>query len=241
MMTDPMTRRPATLTPATLTPALAWPRRAALVALLAAAGGGCSVLPDRPWQETQRFVLAPERPGGRVLAPPRAPVLMLRTLGTAPGLEVRGLRILRPEDRVTVEYWSEWAAPPGEAAEDALRRWLSASGQFSAVVAPGSLLGTEYALEGQLTRLQAEPAAGVARATLALLLMETGAETPRLRRQVLAEGRAPLPGGARPDGRITPEEAAQAMSAALGDALAQVEAQVGASLAPTRGAPARRR
>lgn len=211
------------------------PRRRALALALLAPTASCSVLPDRPYQETRRFALAPERPGGRVPAPPGAPVLLIRTLGAAPGLEIRGLRVLRPDDRVAVDFWSEWAAPPADAAEEALRRWLGDSGLFSAVVAPGSLLREDVALEGQLIRLQAEPAAGEARAALALLLLRTGeAGGGRLIAQVTAEGRATLPGGARPDGQVPAAEAAQGMIAALADALGKVEAQLRAALGVRR-------
>jgi hypothetical protein len=37
-------------------------RRAALLLALVAPLAACSVLPDRPYQEVQRFALAPERP-----------------------------------------------------------------------------------------------------------------------------------------------------------------------------------
>lgn len=227
-MTDPMRRRAAL-------PALA--------ALLAAAG--CSVLPDRPYQESLRFALSPQRPA-RQAAPRGAPVLQLRLMRAAPGLDQRGLRLAGADGVVAVEFWSEWTAPPAELAEEALRQWMAASGLFAAVVAPGSRLNAEMVMEGELTRLQAEPVAGIARAGLSVLLLsETERDAAGQRRilgSFLAEGTAPLPGGARaPGARLPAAEAAQAMQAALADALGRLEAEVRAALAPRGAAGAARR
>ncbi|WP_200306946.1 ABC-type transport auxiliary lipoprotein family protein, partial [Paracraurococcus ruber] len=200
----------------------------------------CSVLPDRPFQEPQRFALSPERPPA-VAATRRGPVLLLRTLRAAPGLDQRGLRVLGAGDVVTQEFWAEWAAPPADLAEEALRRWLLASGRFAAVTAPGSRLRAELVLEGELTRLQAEPLAGIARASLSGLLLADGTGESRVLGQYMVEGTAPLPGGARRDGRIVPAEAAAAMSAALGEALARLERDLAAAIAPPARAPGRGR
>jgi len=207
-------------------------RRAALL-LAAVALTGCSVLPERPYQEVQRFVLRPERPE---TAPPalRGPVLLVRGLRGAPGMEARGLRILRPNGVVEVEYWSEWAAPPVEATEDSLRQWLAASGLFSAVVGPGSRLRPDLVLEGELLRLHAEPAQGIARAGLSVLLLRQqrgDAGDLRIAGQFPMDGTAPLPGGARSAGQVASSEAAAAMVAALGDALGRLEAALRTTLA----------
>lgn len=207
-------------------------RRAAILATLALPA--CSVLPDRPYQQTQRFILAPERPPGRPADRPparRGPVLLLRTLRAAPGLDQRGLRILGARDAVTVDFWSEWTAPPADLVEEALRRWLLASGRFSAITAPGSRLRSDLILEGELTRLQAEPVQGIARASLSALLLADGTGESRVLSQFLADGTAPLPGGPRADGRIPASDAAAAMSAALGDALGRLEAALAAAIA----------
>src|SRR5689334_5589728 len=116
---------------------------------------GCSVLPSRPYQEVQRFTLTPERTQRRT-APPGAPVLLLRSLRAAPGMEDRGLRSLSGQGQVSATYYAEWIAPPAELVEEALRRWLQASGLFSSVTAPGSRLRAGLVLEGELLRLQAE-------------------------------------------------------------------------------------
>ncbi|TCZ60919.1 ABC-type transport auxiliary lipoprotein family protein [Roseicella aquatilis] len=197
--------------------------------LLAALLPACSVLPNRPYQEIQRFILAPERPGGAATGR-RGPVLLLRTLRAAPGLDQRGLRIIGAGDRVTEEYWAEWTAPPADLVEEALRRWLVASGRFAAVTAPGSRQRAGLILEAELTRLQAEPVAGIARASLSALLLADGAGESRVLQQYIVEGTAPLPGGPRPDGRTVPAEAAAAINAALGDALTRLERQLAAAI-----------
>ena len=196
-------------------------RRALILSALALPA--CSVLPDRPYQQTQRFILAPERPPGSV-GSRRGPVLLLRTLRAAPGLDQRGLRILGARDEVAVDFWNEWTAPPADLVEEALRRWLLASGRFGAVTAPGSRQRADLILEGELTRLQAEPRLGLARASLSALLLANGTSgDTRVLGQFLADGTAPLPGGPRADGRVAAADAAAAMSAALGDALGRLE------------------
>jgi ABC-type uncharacterized transport system auxiliary subunit len=186
----------------------------------------CTVLPDRPYQETQRFALLPERPSRNPPAP-RRPVLLLRSLRAAPGLETRSLRSVSPDGQVRTAAWAEWAAPPAELAEEALRRWLMASGRFAAVTAPGSRIRPSYVLEGELTRLETLPTE--ARAGLALLLAnDDAAEVPRLLAPILAEGSAPLPGGAA----ASPADAAAAMRAALAEALAMAERGIAGALGP---------
>lgn len=207
-----------------------WSRRRTLMAtlLLAGAGGGCSVLPDRPYIETRRFPLAPQRLAG---PPPRRgqggrKVLEVRLTRAAPGLEQRGLRTLRPDGTESVDFYNEWVAPPEELVEEVLRRWLTASGLFAAVTVPGSRARADLVLETELTGLRVIPARGVARAALsALLLSNPGGEPARVLAQLTPSGEAPLPPGtvAARDGDVPPEVAAAAMAQALAEALASLE------------------
>ncbi|MBL6458746.1 membrane integrity-associated transporter subunit PqiC [Belnapia sp. T6] len=208
-------------------------RRAVLLTPLLA---GCSVLPERPYRETQRFALAPERPQ-RAQPPRGAPVLLIRSLRAAPGLEGRGLRSLGTDGRITTTYWQEWAAPPAELVEEALRRWLIASGRFAAVTQPGSRLRADLVLEAELIRLEASPAAGQGRAALSVLLLAEPGSGPgeaRILGQFVADGVAPLPGDA------PPEAAASAMAAALAAALADLEARLVRILPVRREGPVSR-
>jgi cholesterol transport system auxiliary component len=212
-----------------------YPTRRAALLLAAGPLAGCSVLPERPYHEVQRFALAPERPE-RATPPRNAPVLLVRTMRAAPGLDVRGLRMVGADGQVSAGYWQEWAAPPADLAEEALRRWLGASGRFSAVILSGSRLRANFVLEGELIRLQAEPAAGLGRAALSVLLLaepQAGGGDARILGQFLAEGSAPIPGGAQPDDKLGGPEAAAAMSAALAQALAGLERTL-AGLLPAR-------
>ena len=179
---------------------------------------GCSVLPDRPFVETRRFPLEPRREG-----PPRSGrarrSLLVRTLRAGAGMETRNLRTIRPDGTESLDFYAEWAAPPAEAAEQALRRWLLDSRLFAAILAPVSRVTPDFVMEGELTRLAAVQGEGIARAELTLLLVDERNGS-RLVGQMVSGGSAPLPGGTAAP---TPEQAAGAMAAALGHALASLE------------------
>ena len=195
-------------------------RRMVLLALLP----GCSVLPDRPYVEPRRFPLEPRRSAAQ---PGRtgAPVLLLRAMRAGSALELRGLRRLRADGTVFIEPYAEWAAPPPEAAEAALREWLRRSGLFSAVTAPGTRLTAGLVMEGELLTLEATD--GMARAALSILLIDEGAGQPRLLGQAVVQGQAPVAGAGV-------DAAARGMAAALSDAFQGLEAQLSGLLASRR-------
>jgi ABC-type uncharacterized transport system auxiliary subunit len=179
---------------------------------------GCSVLPDRPFIESQRFTLSPQRegpPGQRMRH-----ALLLRTMRAAPGQEQRGLRRVMADGRVEVAPYEEWLAPPAELAELALRQWLVASGRFTAVTAPGSRLATFLALETELLALQVEPDG--ARAALGALLLRQadGLGDARPLGQTLVEARVPVAREASATVRVA------AMQAALGQVFARLESWI---------------
>lgn len=211
-------------------------RRSAILSGLAL--GGCSVLPDRPYQEVRRYALALRRPQQAPPARgPGAPVLLIRVVRAAPGLDLRGLRSIGADGRVSIAYWDEWASPPVEQAEEALRRWMADSGLFAAVIASGSRLDADLVMEAELIRLEAVPAEGIARAGLSVLLLSDAARDPvgqaRILGQVQAEGMAPLGADA-----TAPSDQAMAMQAALGEALTRLEAALRPILAARRGGAA---
>ncbi len=179
--------------------------------------GGCSVLPDRPYLETRRYPLEPRRPASmRRAGAPRGAIL-LRTLRSGPGMEVRGLRRVNPDGTLNVGFYDEWLAPPVDLVESALREWLIASGTFTAVAAPGSRLSTPLVLEAELVSLQAEPTQARAGMTALLLAESVGIADPRVLAQRRLEAVVPLPADA------TPADQAAGMQAALGKLFAELE------------------
>ena len=145
--------------------------RRRLVLLGVAGLGGCSVLPSsnyvqrRNWPlDVQRPSVLPARTGGKVL--------LVRAIRSGPGLDVRGMQWLQRDGSVHVDFYEQWAVPPAQAVEDDVRQWLAGSGLFSAVVAPGSRLDADYVLEGELQAFVADPGAGVARVSVAFVLLD---------------------------------------------------------------------
>ena len=187
-------------------------RRMLLAAPLALAG--CSL--ERPYAERRQWPLVARR--GRVEAARRGgPVLLVRGLRAGPGLEVRGLQSLQADGSIRTEFYEEWAAPPAEGVEEALRGWLAESGLFSAVIASGSRVEADQVLEGELTGLWTVPATRQAHIALGItvLVQNPAAVRVRLQRRFTAE--APMAGSSA-------REAVEAQSAALAAVLAQVEA-----------------
>lgn len=190
-------------------------RRTLLIAPLLAA---CSVLPERPYVETRRFPLEPRREGPPHRGRGRR-TLLVRTLRAGAGMETRNLRTIRPDGTEFLDFYAEWAAPPAEGAEQALRRWLLDSRLFAAILAPGSRVAPDLVLEGEITRLAALQGEGRARAELTLVLVDERNGS-RLVGQMVSSGAAPLASGtASPSA----EQAAGAMVAALGNALRSLE------------------
>jgi ABC-type uncharacterized transport system auxiliary subunit len=149
--------------------------------------------------------------------------LLVRTLRAAPGLEARGLQTLQPDGSVRIDPYEQWSVPPAEAVEDQLRRWLAASGLFAAVLAPGSEARADLVLEGELLTLIADPAHGVSRAALGVVLLDMRPAAARLRLQAEIRADAPLTA-------VTGPGVAQSGCAALAMLLAMVERRIGAAL-----------
>jgi ABC-type uncharacterized transport system auxiliary subunit len=190
-------------------------RRWTLLAAAALAGCGLS---QRPYAERRAWPLLVRRPE---TLPPRlgGPVLLVRTLRAGPGLEARGLQSIRPDGSIRTEFYEEWAVPPAEAVEDALRNWLAACGRFAAVLAPGSRLPADQVLEGELDALWSEPARHDAYAAIGVTVVEQNG-APKVRTQQSLSARAPLDGA-------DPPAAVAAMRAALAEVFSQIEAVMG--------------
>jgi ABC-type uncharacterized transport system auxiliary subunit len=183
--------------------------------LLALAVSGCG-LSERPYEERRSWPILVPRPAS-LPARTGGKVLELRTLRAGPGLEVRGLQVLRADGSVHVDFYEEWAVPPAQGVEDAMRRWLGESGLFAAVVAPGSRATADLIVEGELSALWCEPAAGMAHAALTIVVMTQSELNPRVLLQRRLTATAALSGQ-------DPAAQVQAQLAALTIVLADAEA-----------------
>jgi cholesterol transport system auxiliary component len=209
-------------------------RRSLLGLLLAAPAllSGCG-LSERPYAERRQWPLAVRRPTSQ---PPRrgGRVLLVRSLRAGPGMDARGLQSLRADGSIRSEFYEEWAVPPNEAVEDALRRWLADSGRFAAVIGPGSRLASDITLEGELTALWTVAATSTAYAALGITAIEQPSGTPRIRLQQTFTAQAPL-------ANATQGTAVQGMDAALAEIFGNIEQALVRGEAPTDAAPGRRR
>jgi len=187
--------------------------------------GGCSMLPNVPYEPRREWPLTLDRPS--VLPPDTGgPVLLVRMMAAAPGLEARGLQWLRPDGSVHVDFYEQWAVPPAQAVEAALRQWLANSGRFAAVVGPGSRMPATLVLEPELTTLIADPQRHVARAAVALVLLGRRHDRDSVLLQQTIAAEAPL--------AETPlaETGVPAMVAAMRSALLRVLTETEKALGP---------
>ncbi|MFT8243743.1 hypothetical protein [Roseomonas sp. BN140053] len=192
-------------------------RRAALGVLLLPVLAACSAF-QTPFVEPKRFPLLPVRQGPPLAGYGRR-TLLVRLARAAPGQEGRLLRSRNPDGTESVEYYAEWTAPPAEAMEDALRRWLLASGLYAGVVAPGTHATPDFTVEVELSELHVDLGRSEARAALAAVLLRETTLATRVLAQSVHVGTSPVP-PARP---VPPEVQARAMVEALGNALSGLE------------------
>jgi cholesterol transport system auxiliary component len=187
----------------------------------AAALGGCSVLPEAPYVQRRDWPLDVRRDPA-VPPRPRGRVLLVRNVRPAPGLDVRGMQWLQRDGSVHVDFYEQWAVPPGQAVEDDLRRWLADAGLFSAVVAPGSRLNADFVLEGELNTFIADLNSIVARVALALVLADQRPNPTKVLLQKTESAEVGLTG-------TEPLAIADGMKAALLKVLRSSEADVAAA------------
>jgi cholesterol transport system auxiliary component len=188
----------------------------------AAALAGCSILPQQSPVQRRDWPLdvarTPALPARR-----RGKVLLVRGVRAAPGLEGRGLQWLQPDGSVHLDFYEEWAVPPAQAVEDELRQWLADTGLFGAVSAPGSRLNADLVLEGELTAFSADLKVGVARASLALVLLDQRPSPIRVLLQKTENAEVKLSGN-------DPPAIVEALKAALVEVLRQTERDVAAAV-----------
>ncbi len=188
-------------------------RRSLLAMPLLLAGCG---LATRPYAERRTWPLQVRRP--RSVAPRAGGrVLLVRSVRAGPGLEARGLQAVQADGSVKTEFYEEWAVPPAEGVEDALRQWLAECGRFAAVVAPGSRLVPGFVLEGSLDALWTVAASRQAHAAVGVTVIEQKGDAPRILLQRTFSADVPLATLDAPD-------AASGMRAALAQVFTRIEA-----------------
>ncbi len=192
-------------------------RRRLLLAAPLGLSACASLLPSQKYTPRVSWPLQPPPPAGGAAAP-GGPVLLVRPISAAPGLEARGLQSLTPDGSLHTDYYNLWAVPPADAVTQALLDWSEASGAFSAVITPGSRLQPGLIVEGELTELLADLGQGEARAALTLVVIKPGAGgTAVPLRQALLRAAMPLTAN-------DPATLARAQSAALAKVLTQAMA-----------------
>jgi cholesterol transport system auxiliary component len=196
--------------------------RRSFISIGAAALAGCSVLPAQEYQQRRDWPLVPRR--SSALPPPRnGRVLLVRTMAAGPGLDARGVQWLLKDGSLNTDYYEQWSAPPAQAMEEGLRRWISDAGLFAAVVAPGSSVTPSFTLESELTALVANPQAGTARASLSLVLLQPKGDQSRVRLQRSVAAEVPMHG-------TGVEAIVAALREAATAALAQAETAIAGAL-----------
>jgi cholesterol transport system auxiliary component len=103
---------------------------------------------------------------------PAGPILLIRAIAAAPGLDVQGIRALAADGSLTVDYYNLWAVNPADAATQALIAFTQASGAFAAIVSPGTRLTPSLILEGELTEFLADTPASTFRAALSIVVIK---------------------------------------------------------------------
>jgi len=189
--------------------------------------GACSsVLPVQKYIPVVNWPLDPAPPVENA-ANPAGPVLLLRDITAAPGLDQQGLQSLAADGSLLVDNYNQWAVDPADAVTQALLVWLQASGAFSAVVGPGSRLTAGLIVEGELTELVADLGASQARAVITLVVIKNSGSVavvslPLAQKRVT--GTAPL-SAATPAAEVAAQRAA--LASALGQAVALVTRYAG--------------
>jgi cholesterol transport system auxiliary component len=183
---------------------------------------GCSLLPEQPYVQRRDWPLEVRR-SPALPARSRGRVLLVRAVRAAPGLEARGVQWLQRDGSLHVDFYEQWAVPPAQAVEDDLRQWLADAGLFRSVLAPGSRLDADLVLEGELNTFQADLKAGVARASLALVLLDQRSGPLKVRLQKTETAEVALTG-------TDPPALVESLKAALVAVLGKIERDVAAAI-----------
>lgn len=185
--------------------------------VLATAFFGC-VKMDRPPVDKRLYALDVARPGEAVPAA-KGPALMVRRLQISPRVSGRELVYKVGESGWTADYYNLFFTPPADMLSQDLRGWLSASGLYSNVVDPGSLLEPRLILEGNVTSLHGDLTAkpGVAVVQMQFLLLDNAGAERRVLLTRDLKATAPLAGA-------TPQDLVLALRGAVAQCYGELEA-----------------
>ncbi|WP_319472047.1 ABC-type transport auxiliary lipoprotein family protein [uncultured Pseudodesulfovibrio sp.] len=80
-------------------------------------------------------------------------VLKVRRMSTSDLYNSRELIYQMADGRIESDFYNMYFVAPGNMLTSELRKWLSASGQFSNIIEPGSMVVPTYTLEGTVNAL----------------------------------------------------------------------------------------
>ncbi|MGE4192596.1 MAG: ABC-type transport auxiliary lipoprotein family protein [Pseudodesulfovibrio sp.] len=122
-----------------------------LVLAVALAASACVKLGGKP-VDKRYYQLSPERTAAAATQP-REETLKIRRLAVSDLYNARELVYRGPEGAIDSDFYNLLFVTPGNMLTTELRRWLTESGLFTHIVAPGSLVVPGLTLEGMVNAL----------------------------------------------------------------------------------------
>jgi ABC-type uncharacterized transport system auxiliary subunit len=195
--------------------------RVPLAAALAAAAllGGCSMF-DRPAPTASHFLLdvpAQPRAEGAVLGS----IVVRRATAISP-YDARGFVYRLANGEWRIDAYNGFLTEPSDMISDALMRGLGQTGRFGLVSGPGFVATTDFALETVVEAFYADfsdPARPAAVVQLRSYVTDRSGGVGSVLQSLSADARVALPDG-------SPRGVSQGMSAAVGEAIARLVAQL---------------
>ena len=204
------------------------PRAARLALLLSAAVLVTSCALSRPAPVKNMFLIEPATPPAAARAHPLT--LRVGAINVAAPFRGRAFVYRDSELRYATDYYSEFLVAPGAMVGEATARALEGAHVFTRVVAPGASPDGDYVLDGFVGALYGDvrdPAMPVAEVTITYYLTraEGGTVTPMWSKEYRRH--APVAGA-------VPESYTAALSAAVGDILAELARDLAAANLPKK-------
>lgn len=154
----------------------------AVVAVLSILAALCCTGCGKQAFDRQRYALIVQRPD--MPSTVRTPAMLeVRPFSIDAAFATRSLTYRRTKNSFEMDFYHEYLVSPGEMITDQTRRWLEASGIFSAVFSPDSLLRPTHVLEGNIIAAYldaSEQGPPAARLEIALWLLDDQISSPTL-------------------------------------------------------------